>query len=73
VYQPLGAVPSTSSKNARSPATPEALQAQLQEARERLKFVQQEAPTNLFSEQEKALRAATIEVETTELAKKLAT
>jgi hypothetical protein len=71
VYQPLGAV-SRTPKSASSQAALATLQVQLQELQERLKFVQEEAPTNLFSEQEKMSRIATIEAEIVILTKKLA-
>jgi uncharacterized coiled-coil DUF342 family protein len=46
-------------------------QQQLEEARLRLQFVQQEAPTNLFSDQEKATRIAELEAEIAALTKQL--
>ena len=69
VYQPLGAVAVAPAKSARP--TSEASQTQLRAARERLLFVQQEAPTNLFSEQERVARIAEIEAEIELLIKKL--
>jgi hypothetical protein len=73
VYQPLGGASSTLAKSAGPRTALAILQAQLQDAQERLKFVQEEAPTHLFSEQEKTLRTATIEAEIVALTKKLAT
>ena len=48
-----------------------ALAQRLAEARERLAFVEHEAPTTLFSEQEKAGRIATIQAEIAELSRQL--
>jgi hypothetical protein len=73
VYQSLGAASSVLPKSAGSRAVAATSHAQLREAQERLKFVQEEAPTNLFSEQEKALRTATIEAEIAVLTQGLAT
>ena len=72
VYQPLAAVPNVQGKKTASGTEQQALQIQLHETQERLKFVQEEAPTNLFSEQEKATRTAAIKAEIAELTKKLA-
>ena len=44
-------------------------QQQLEDARQRLQFVQQEAPTNLFSDQEKAAREAALKVQIAALTK----
>jgi plasmid replication initiation protein len=52
-------------------ATKRPQQQQLEEARLRLQFVQQEAPTNLFSDQEKAARTAELEAEIAALIKQL--
>ncbi|TVT36901.1 replication initiation protein [Hymenobacter setariae] len=71
VYQTLGATPAAPATK-KAPAVQEALRAQLHEVQERLKFVQKEAPTNLFSEQEKAARIAAIKAEIVELTEKLA-
>jgi hypothetical protein len=64
VYQALGE-PTLAASNlvakGKDVATPQ--QKQLEEARLRLQFVQQDAPTTLFSEQEKAARIAEIEAE----------
>lgn len=74
VYQVLGATPvgSGPAKREKPSAGQQALQARLHEAQERLCFVREEAPTNLFSEQEKAARAAAIEAEIADLTSKLA-
>jgi plasmid replication initiation protein len=72
VYQTLGATPTTPAKKEEPSAAQEALRAQLHQVQERLKFVQEEAPTNLFSEQEKVARTAAIEAEIAELVRKLA-
>lgn len=72
VYQTLGATPTAPATKGAPDAAQEALRAQLHEVQERLKFVQEEAPTNLFSEQEKVSRIATIEAEIVELTRKLA-
>lgn len=71
VYQPLAAPPTASVKKGAPSAEHETLQARLHETRERLKFVEEEAPTNLFSEQEKVARVAMIKAEIAELTKKL--
>jgi len=64
VYQGLGE-PTLAASNlvakGKDVASPQ--QKQLEEARLRLQFVQQDAPTTLFSEQEKAARIAEIEAE----------
>jgi plasmid replication initiation protein len=72
VYQAMATPPTTQTRKKEPSAEQEALQAQLQQVQERLKFVQEEAPTSLFSEQEKATRTAAIEAEIAELTKKLA-
>lgn len=54
-----------------APAPPRPAQQQLAEAQQRLRFVQQGAPTTLFSEQEKAARTAEIEAEIAALTRQL--
>jgi plasmid replication initiation protein len=71
VYQRLGVPPTAPATKGTPDATQEALRAQIHEVQERLKFVQEEAPTNLFSEQEKVARITAIEAEIAELTKRL--
>jgi hypothetical protein len=72
VYQSLGEVvgnpaePASQGKATKSPQ-----QQQLEEARLRLQFVQQEAPATLFSEQDKAARTVELEAEIAALTKQL--
>ena len=72
VYQTLGATPAALATKNVPAAAQEALRAQLREVQERLRFVQEEATTSLFSEQEKVTRIAAIETEIVELTQKLA-
>jgi len=74
VYQPLGEpaplAPALPPGKARANA-PTGPQQRLADAQLRLKFVQQDAPTTLFSEQEKAQRTAEIEAEIAALTRQL--
>jgi hypothetical protein len=64
VYQALDETTGTPAEPApKGRATGSSQQKQLEEARLRLQFVQQEAPATLFSEQEKAARTAELEAE----------
>jgi len=72
VYQPLGeAVGNPAEPASQGKATKSPQQQQLEEARLRLQFVQQEAPATLFSEQDKAARTAELEAEIAALTKQL--
>jgi hypothetical protein len=68
VYQALGEAPAPA---AQVPTGKSPQQLRLEEAQLRLKFVRQEAPTTLFSEQEKAARTAELEAEIANLTRQL--
>lgn len=72
VYQVLSEpVGSPAGPAPKGKVTKTAQQQQLEEARQRLQFLQQEAPTNLFSDQEKAACTAELKAEIATLTKQL--
>ncbi|RZK24881.1 MAG: hypothetical protein EOO63_16805 [Hymenobacter sp.] len=71
VYQVLSEPVGNQAEPAPKGKATKTAQQQLEDARQRLQFVRQQAPTNLFSDQEKAARTAELAAEIAALTKQL--